>query len=442
MKRGRIIEICILVHDGLSVVESFTTLIDPECYISPFYTSVSGITNEMIAGAPKFHEVAKDILRLTENCIFVAHNVSFDYNFVKDEFASLGYTYRRDTLCTVRLSRKLIPGKISYSLGRLCESLDIPLENRHRAEGDARATAILFDLLLRLKSEHPQYKRMDVGEIMVRKIDKIKEYILKKLPEECGVYYFLNEDGEIIYIGKSTNMYTRAKAHFTADIKKSKKILSELHQVDFQVTGSEIVALLLEAAEINKHQPKYNRRTKAEQFSHSIDWKLSKEGVIQFAIVRADESEQSLLLFNTYASARAKLEFFMEEHELCMSHCALTESTSVCFNHQIKKCRGICAGQEEVMEYNLRARRIIVNHTFSTPSFCFMDKGREHDERSIVLVENGHFKGYGYMDEFSSIQTIDDIKNLISPSPYYPDMDDLLRSWLKKNRVRIHPLHR
>ncbi len=440
MRKGRIIEISILVHDGLSVTEKFTTLIDPECYISPFYTSVSGITNEMVQGAPKFHEIAGEILRLTEGKIFVAHNVSFDYNFVKEEFASLGYTYRRDTLCTVRLSRKLIPGKVSYSLGNLCASLDIPIENRHRAEGDATATAILFDLLLRLKTEHPQYRRMNVEEIMVKKIDKIKEYILKKLPEECGVYYFLNSDGEIIYIGKSKNMYSRAKAHFTADIKKSQKILSELHQVDFQVTGSEIVALLLEAREIKKHKPKYNRRAKSEEFTHSIDWKLSKEGIIQYSIVKTDDSEQSLLLFTGYASARAKMDSFIEEHELCLCHCRVSEDETNCFNFQIKKCRGICAGLEDIQEYNLRASRILRQHSYAYPNFCFLDKGRELDEKSIILVENGNFVGYGYLDESSSIKTIEEVKDHIQHHPYYPDLDDLLKTWLRKNRVKLHEL--
>lgn len=440
MRRGRIIEISILVHDGLSVIEKFTTLIDPECHISSFFTKVSGITNEMVQGAPKFHEIAKDILRLTEDRIFVAHNVGFDYGFVKEEFASLGYSYRRDTLCTVRLSRKLIPGKVSYSLGNLCASLDIPIENRHRAEGDATATAILFDLLLKLKSEHPQYKRMGVEEIMVRKIDKIKEYILKKLPESCGVYYFLNEDGEIIYIGKSTNMYQRAKAHFTSDIKKSRKILSELHQVDFQVTGSEIVALLLEAREIKKHQPKYNRRTKAELFTHCIDWRYNKEGIIQFEIVNAEHSENALLLFNTYSSARAKMEAFIEEHELCLTHCRLTEDDAVCFHHQIKKCRGICAGLEDSAEYNLRASRIIRQHSYQHDTFCFTDRGREPDERSLILVENGHFVGYGYIDETSDLSNLEAIKDHVNGGAYYPDLDDMLRSYLRRNRVKTHQL--
>lgn len=150
--RGRITEICIIIHDGLQVTEKFCTLINPECYISPLYTNITGITNQMVSNAPKFNEVASTILKLTENKVFVAHNVSFDYNFIKGEFASLGHDYKREKLCTVQLSRKLIPGKKTYSLGPLCESLGIINNARHRAEGDAMATAKLFDILLQIKN--------------------------------------------------------------------------------------------------------------------------------------------------------------------------------------------------------------------------------------------------------------------------------------------------
>ncbi len=151
-QRGRITEICILVHDGLQVTEKFSTLINPECYIAPIYTNITGITNQMVANAPKFKDIAHIIIELTKNRTFIAHNVSFDYNFIKGEFAALGYEFEREKLCTVRLSRKLIPGKKTYSLGPLCQSLGISNDARHRAKGDAVATAKLFDILLQIKN--------------------------------------------------------------------------------------------------------------------------------------------------------------------------------------------------------------------------------------------------------------------------------------------------
>jgi DNA polymerase-3 subunit epsilon len=148
---GRITEICVLVHDGSEVIEKFSSLVDPECFITPLYTEITGITNQMVKGAPKFREIAQRILSLTDNKTFVAHNVSFDYNFIKAEFAHIGLHYERKKLCTVQLSRKLISGKRSYSLGVLCDSLGISNKARHRAEGDALATAELFNILLEMK---------------------------------------------------------------------------------------------------------------------------------------------------------------------------------------------------------------------------------------------------------------------------------------------------
>jgi DNA polymerase-3 subunit epsilon len=303
-RKGKITEICIVVHDGLRVVEKFSTLLNPECMINPFFTKLTGITNEMVADAPKFHEVAKKIIELTENRIFVAHNVDFDYGFIKEEFASLGYKFKREKLCTVRLARKLLPGRISYSLGQLCASLGIDNEARHRAEGDAIATAKLFDLLLELKSNDPQYKNQGVETLMTSRVDKIREYILKKLPEECGVYYFLNKDQEVIYIGKSINMYNRAISHFNTQENKGKRMLNELFNVDFVLTGSEAIALLLESNEIKKHKPKYNRQRVYDTFTHSIDWFKDEKGIINFKILPFEESENSLQAFTSAIAAR------------------------------------------------------------------------------------------------------------------------------------------
>lgn len=385
--KGRIIEISIINHDGLQVTEKFTTLINPGVYISPLYTRISGITNDMVENAPRFHQVAKKILEMTENRIFIAHNVGFDYSFVKEEFNSLGYKFRREKLCTVRLSRKLIPGRISYSLGHLCAALNIPIDGRHRAEGDAVATAKLFDLLLQLKSFHPQYKSMGVDELMGRRIDKIKQYILKKLPEECGVYYFLDKAGKIIYIGKSGNMYQRALSHFNSKERKGKKMLNDLYDANFQLTGNELIALIVESEEIKKHKPIYNRARKADLFTHSINWLKDEKGIINFKITPFEESFSALRSFTSYASARECLERWLDDHALCLRYCGLTEDDAVCFNHHIKKCNGICAGEEEPEEYNngkfffvgfARSKHIEVAKTDGLDPFCARRDGLHH----------------------------------------------------------------
>ncbi len=436
-RRGHITDICILIHDGLQVVDKFCTLINPQCNIAPFYAKLSGITNEMVKDAPTFPQVAKKIIEMTEGKIFVAHNVGFDYGFVKDEFAALGYKYKRDTLCTVRLSRKLIPGKVSYSLGNLCDSLGIENKARHRAEGDAEATATLFNKLLELKAMDPKHKNKGVDELMVRRIDKIKEYVLRKLPEACGVYYFLDKDGNIIYIGKSRNMYKRALSHFNSQEYKGKKMLNEMYNVDFALTGSELIALLLESEEIKKHKPKYNRVRKGSDFTHCIDVFKDKAGIINFKIVPFDEAERPLLSFTGYAGARERLDQWIDEQVLCLRYCNLVSEDAVCFNHQIKKCNGICSGEEDIDDYNKRAGELVAQYSYEKENFIVFDKGKARGEKSMVYVKEGKYYGYGYISNESTVSSVEELEYAVKKQIYYPDSDLLVQGYLKSKPRKI-----
>lgn len=439
-RKGRITDICIVIHDGLQVVEKFSTLVNPECEITSFYTRLTGITNEMVENAPRFHEIAHKIIELTEGKVFVAHNVGFDYGFIKDEFASMGYKYKRETLCTVRLSRKLMPGKVSYSLGRLCDSLGIHNQARHRAEGDAMATAELFNRLLQIKAIDPQFKNKGVTDIMTTRIEKIKQYVLDKLPEECGVYYFLDKDQNIIYVGKSVNMYNRAMSHFNTKEAKGRKMLNELYNVDFVKTGNDLIALLVESEEIKKHKPKYNRVRKADLFTHSIDWFVDHTGIINFKIVAYEASKNAIQSFVNYASARERLDTLIDNNTLCLRYAGLTDNDSICFNHQIKKCNGICCGVEDIKTYNKRAQQIVKENTYSHSNFLIFDKGRTNDERAVILVKNGHYCGYAFFDIGEQITSEEQLLDTIKEVPYYPDADYLILSWIKKNKVKIKPL--
>ncbi|WP_315824144.1 3'-5' exonuclease [Paraflavitalea speifideaquila] len=143
-----ITEVAIVLHDGEKVVNRFESLVRPERAI-PYYIQVlTGITPQMVEEAPSFEELAPVIHGLLEGAIFIAHNVNFDYSFLKHHLSQAGYELTTQKLCTVRLSKKVFPGFKSYSLGRLCESLGILMENRHRAGGDADATVRLFEHLL------------------------------------------------------------------------------------------------------------------------------------------------------------------------------------------------------------------------------------------------------------------------------------------------------
>ncbi|HLG03219.1 MAG TPA: exonuclease domain-containing protein [Bacteroidia bacterium] len=436
--RDKITEICILVHDGLAVVEKYSTLINPERRIPEYIARMTGISNEMVENAPKFYDVARKIVELTEGNIFVAHNVGFDYGFIQEEFRSLGYKWEREKLCTVRLSRKLLPRRISYSLGRLCESLGIPNEARHRAEGDAVATAKLFDLLLLKKAEHPTYRRHDIGEINATKIDKIKLHVLKKLPEETGVYYFLDRAGKIIYIGKSNNMRQRAIAHFSNSNRRAAfKMLDELIDVDFVKTGNELIALLHESEEIKTHKPKYNRMRKRDVFTHAIDWFADENGIINIQIVPYEKAQQPLISFTTYLSARDRLNEWMDEHALCMSYTGLNPQGGECLQRHVKKCYGICTGDEDADTYNLRAKKIVAQYQSEMKNYVLVGEGRHEEEQSLVLFENGRYAGYGYVDKGDPVNSPEDLKTFIKRAPYYPDADQLARGYLKKNTMKM-----
>lgn len=430
----RITDICILIHDGLSVVDKFSTLIHPERRIPDFITRLTGIDDEMVARAPKFYEVARKVVEMTEGMIFVAHNVDFDYNFVANEFKSLGYKYKRDKLCTVRLSRKLLPGHRSYSLGRLCDNLGITIENRHRAEGDAVATAQLFDLLLKKKNESGFFAKQDLQQISARRIDNVKASLIKKLPEVTGVYFFLDKDNQIIYIGKSKNIRERAFGHFNTKTKKAGLMIGELYDVDYLPTGSELIALLIESEQIKKHKPKYNRLRKQSVFTHAIDWSKNEKGILELRIVPFDESEQPLQAFGNAFTARDRLNAWIDEADLCLSYCGIYDLEGPCFNRQIHRCNGICCGEEDAKAYNRRAKKIIDQFRLPEEDLLILDKGRDDEEQSVILVRNGRYAGYAWLDSSQQISSISELKELIAPGQYFPDMADIVRGYLRQNR--------
>ncbi len=256
----KITEIAIVVHDGEKPVNEFCTLINPEKKIPYFISGLTGITNTMVSDSPKFFEVAKKIIELTKDCILVAHNASFDYQFIRNEYKRLGYNYSREKICTVQLSRKLMPGLNSYSLGKLCSTLNIHNSARHRAGGDAEATTRLFEYLLKISTN--KELNYNILSCIDKKIihPNLSVEKIHNLPDETGVYYFYNDNNELVYIGKSKNIKTRVMSHFrNNNTKKAIEMRNEIANIDYELTGSELIALLKESHEIKIHKPLYNR---------------------------------------------------------------------------------------------------------------------------------------------------------------------------------------
>ena len=287
--------------------------------------------------APKFYEIAKEIQEITEDFIFVAHNVNFDYNIIQQEFKSLGFDFKRKKLCTVRLSRKLIPGLKSYSLGPLCASQNIVIEDRHRAKGDAEATTILFEKLLKIDSDqqvfssflHPRSRQATLPPLLPKKI-------FDEISEKTGVYYFKNEKNETIYVGKANNIKQRVLSHFYDKSKKEVTMCLETSNVTFTETGSELLALLLESAEIKKIFPKYNRSQRRSQESIGLFTYEDRNGIRHLAYNRLKLISNPLIKFYNMTECRSFLEKLCEDFELCPKYCHLQSNVTSCFHYQIK----------------------------------------------------------------------------------------------------------
>jgi DNA polymerase III subunit epsilon len=431
----KITEIAIVLHDGQKVVDSFTSLINPGRSIPYEITQLTGITNEMVREAPRFHEVARRIVEFTEGKVFVAHNVRFDYSFLKSEFHSLGYNYQRKTLCTVRLSRKLLPGYPSYSLGKLCSSLKIPLSNRHRAYGDAEATSKLFDKILKLEKPHELTDFID-GEIKAQTLPpQISAAQVMALPEETGVYYFHDAQGHIIYVGKSKNIKKRIVSHFAMDYKSRKSIefKNSITDISYELTGSELVALLLESDEIKRIKPKYNSAQKRTGGLYGIYQEVDKNGYIHLYFDRIRAGDEPLVMLQNYHRAQGFLYRQVEKFNLCLKMCELHKIKGPCFDYQLRRCKGACTGQEPAEEYNLRVQQAINSFSFSKENFVIVGRGRSHDEKSVVCVEAGKYKGFGYFDEAAGQPGLPELRSYIKPYAHNRDIQKIICGYLKAN---------
>lgn len=306
-KGNKITEIAIINMDGDQVVEEYSTLINPEKKIPINITYLTGISNQMVQDAPKFYQVAKKIVQMTEGRIFVAHNVFFDFNFIKNEFAQLGFQFRREKLCTVRLARKYLPGYKSYSLGNLCKDLCIEIENRHRALGDAKATSILFSKII------SKIKDTDFIESESKKIllpPHLDRSEFEQLPNLIGVYYFYNDKDELLYVGKSKDIKKRAAQHFRPDIKRKKDILlkNSISKIRHKVFNHELIALLYECNEIKNKWPPFNISLKSRKFTYGVKLIENELGVLTPKLCSNIDPDHFIYQFKSKFTAQRKID--------------------------------------------------------------------------------------------------------------------------------------
>ena len=435
--RDRITEVAIIRHDGKKELDRWSSLINPETYIPAGITELTGISQEMVADAPKFYEVAKEIVERTEGCIFVAHNARFDYSFIREEFRRLGYTFTRKQLCTVRLSRQAFPGLASYSLGRLCTHFGITNAARHRAMGDAAATTILLEKIL--GQEENEATAEDLINLGIKEALLPTNLNLEKLhalPESSGVYYFHNIKGEVVYVGKSINIKKRVAEHFAKKTEKARRLQHHVHEVTYEVTGSELIALLLESFEIKRLRPKINRAQKIRNFPYIIHTWHNAQGYRCFGIDKVSLKERKQLnVISEYpklGSAKGAMERARVHFELCDNYCKAKAYSSACFHFHLKQCYGACIQKEAVEVYNVRADQAAeYMTTVFDRDFFVLDQGRYPSEYAVVQVKQGNYYGFGYIDE-EAAGDLNSLADVIKAFPGNPETRKIIQRFLAK----------
>jgi DNA polymerase-3 subunit epsilon len=431
-KGQKITEISVFLFDGEKIIDEFTSLVNPEQAIPYFITNLTGITEAMVRTAPKFYEIAKKVAEITKDAIFVAHNVNFDYNIIRDEFKSLGFDFKRKKLCTVRLSRKIIPGLSSYSLGNICTAEGIEIAARHRAKGDAEATVELFRRLLKRDDNFTINSFLNAKSREATLPPLLDKQVVDKLPERHGVYYFKNEQKEVIYVGKANNIKQRVISHFYDKKKKEITMCLETADISYTETGSELIALLHESSEIKHLYPKFNRAQRKAGEAVGLFSYEDQKGIVHLAFNRLKLTPNPLMKFYSMAACRSMLEKVCEVFELCPKYCHLQTNVNACFHYQLQQCKGICTGKEAVESYNKRVYEAIKSLGLQTENLVIKESGRNNKEIGFALILNGIYQGFGYVDKNLDVKEPNDYLLYVKPQKDNRDVQRILKSYLAK----------
>ena len=406
-----ITEVAIYVFDGKNVIEKFETLVNPGQPIPRYIQSFTGITDQMVATAPAFDKVAAKINQLLNENVFIAHNVNFDYSFLKSHLLRAGHDLKSKKLCTVRLSRKIFPGFPSYSLGNLCRSLEINIQNRHRAGGDAEATVKVFAKLLENDKEDFITKSLARNSKEQSLPPNVPKQDFEILPVTPGVYYFHDAKGKIIYVGKAINIRSRVNSHFSnnSETRQKQNFITHIHSISFKSCATELMANILESVEIKKYWPKFNYSQKHWEDVFGIYTYEDRNGYLRLAIEKNKKNLKPVHTFHHLSEGYIWLRNIIEEYHLCPKLCFLEKGNGACTGTEKNLCKGACLKKEGKTVYNKRVKKMIATMS-DQASFVIVDKGLEETELSCILVDNGKFFGMGYLPSAYQLINVDDIK--------------------------------
>ncbi|MDR2282843.1 MAG: GIY-YIG nuclease family protein [Sphingobacterium sp.] len=428
-----ITEIAIIIHNGEHILEKFETLVNPGTVIPYHIQSLTGIDNEMVSNAPSFKEIAKTVYTLLHKRVFIAHNVNFDYSFINQELKKAGYDWKAPKLCTVRLSRKIFPNLASYSLGKLCQNLGITIHHRHRAMGDVEATVTLFEKLL----------KNDSDSIIDATLKKTKEHRLPthinqedflQLPETAGVYLFKNKSGNIIYVGKAVNIKKRVLSHFSGNnpSQKRQSFINDIHHIDFEESGTELMALLMECKMIKQHWPTHNQALKKFEPKFGLFEYEDQKGYKRLLVSTFNKQAKAIQYFERATEANQLLLELMNTYEL---------SPKLCSFYSVRPEQKAPIDYQSIPaleQYNAQVDHALGYVIAQRNSFLIIDQGRNLDEKSYIYFKNDQLTAFGFihvdnqMREFADMIAEED-KCL---SNYY--MNSLVLQYAERFPGKVH----
>lgn len=435
-----ITDIAIRIFDGEKVVNSFDSLINPNKPIPPFIVNLTGITNEMVANAPTFEEVANQIDEITQNCIIVAHNINFDYGFIKNEFRKLGKSFVRKKLCTVRLSRQILPNLYSYSLGKIAQQLGFKIEGRHRAAGDTEFTVKLFEILLQKDTENfieVALNQRSRESLIPPNLEKEK---FDLLPESLGLYFFKDRKGKIIYIGKAKNIKSRVTDHFggNTNTKSRNLFLKRIWDLDYKICENELVALIEEAHAIKKYWPPLNRSLKAIQLNYGIYQYQDQNGYDRLAVGETGKHDKPIISFRYQYQARNFLADLVKNFNLCPKLSGLQEGVGECDKYfDTEFCSLACNKVESVKDYKERFNKALDKIVTQQSTYYLTEKTSDGENDSLVVFEKGKYLGYGIKPRKKNIKNIEEAKNLIQYGYDDQDIRGIIESYVKRKKGKV-----
>jgi DNA polymerase III subunit epsilon len=413
-----ITEIAIVLHDGKSVEGKFQTLINPNTPIPKFVSSLTGIYNYMVADAPEFSEVAPNIHELLKGRIFVAHNVNFDYSFLRSQLKNVGYDWQARKLCTIRMVKKAFPGLRRYGLDHLCDHFGIGNEQRHRAAGDAMATTALFEMVLAKGGEQLIRDFLKKENRQQTLPPNVPEDQVKTLPFEPGVYYFHDAKGKVIYVGKAKCIRQRVASHFTGldTGKKRQEFLKNIHSISYSICPTEFTASILESVEIKRLWPAYNYSQKRFEQLWGIYLFEDSRGYWRLAVDKKRKYLEPVASFGLMADAHRSLWQIVRKFELHPGLCFLDKT----MNYDLP----------EMSTYNASVQQALRWLYSQKETFAIKEK------ESCVLVEEGKFYGMGVLKD-EAIEDIDALKERLTPYPENEVIKSMIRQYVDRYPSKV-----